>query len=70
MVSASDYVEVSRDTPETWDAQFDAAAQAAGFEDSAAALAAGEALATDSDVAALRQSVADTINRQYKPYRE
>jgi hypothetical protein len=70
LVSASDYVSLSRDAPEAWDAKFDAAARSAGFEDAAAALAAGEEYAADSDVAALRQSVTDTINKQYKPYRE
>ncbi|WP_428566471.1 MAG: hypothetical protein ACP59X_06315 [Solidesulfovibrio sp. DCME] len=70
LVSASDYVTVSRDQPEAWDAKFDAAAKAAGFEDAAAALAAGEEFASDSDVAALRQSVSDKILQQYKPYRE
>ena len=70
MVSASDYVPLSRDQPKTWDAKFDAAAQNAGFEDAAAALAAGDAYAADSDVAALRKAVADKILEQYKPYQE
>jgi|GEM_PF-1760511 len=70
LVSAGDYVAVSRDQPETWDAGFDAAAREAGFEDAAAALAGAEPLGADSDVAALRQAVADKILLQYKPYRE
>ncbi len=70
MVSASDYVALSRDQPDAWDAKFDAAAKNAGFEDSAAALAAGDAYAADAEVAALRQSVADKILEQYRPYRE
>lgn len=70
LVSASDYVTLSRDQPKTWDAKFDAAAQNAGFEDAAAALAAGDAYAADSDVAALRKAVADKILEQYKPYQE
>lgn len=70
LVSASDYVTLSRDQPESWDAKFDAAARSAGFEDAAAALAAGEEYAADSDVSALRQAVTDKILQQYKPYRE
>ncbi|MHC1789948.1 hypothetical protein [Solidesulfovibrio sp.] len=70
LVSASDYVTLSRDDPEEFDAKFDAIAQKAGFEDSAAALTAAESLASDSEITALRQSVADKILQQYKPFRE
>lgn len=70
LVSAGNYVTLSRDTPDAWDAKFDAIARDAGFEDAAEALAAGEAYAADSDVAALRQAVADKILQQYKPYKE
>ncbi len=70
LVSASDYVTVSRDEPETWDSRFDAIARNAGFEDSAAAIAAGEAMGADSEIAGLRQAVAEKILQQYKPYRE
>jgi len=70
LVSASDYVTLSRDQPETWEQTFDGIAKQAGFEDAAAALAAGDGLAADSDIAALRQAVADKIVQQYQPYRE
>jgi hypothetical protein len=70
LVSASNFVPLSRDTPEAYDAKFDEVAKAAGFESSADALAAAEAYAADSQVAALKQSVADMILQQYKPYRE
>jgi len=71
LVSASDYVTVSRDQPETWESRFDTIAKNVGFEDAAAATSAGETAAgSDSDIAALRQSVADKILQQYKPYRE
>lgn len=70
LVSSSDYVATSRDT-ETWDSKFDAIAKEAGFEDAAAAAAAGEKMsASDTDVASLRQSVAEKIVQQYKPYLE
>jgi len=70
LVSASDFVTLSRDQPAAYDDKFDAVAKDAGFEDSAAALAAAETYAGDSDVAALKQSVNDKILLQYKPYRE
>ena len=70
LVSASDYVTLSRDDPDAFDAKFNAIAKTAGFEDSAAALTAAESLAEDSDVAALKQSVTDKIMQQYKPFRE
>jgi len=70
LVSANDFVTTSRDDPTGWEERFDAIAQQAGFEDSAAALAAGEAMGADSDVANLRQAVADKIVQQYQPYRE
>ena len=70
LVSAGNFVELSRDTPEAYDAKFDEVAKAAGFESSADALAAAEAYAADSQVAALKQSVADMILQQYRPYRE
>jgi|APHig6443717817_1056837.scaffolds.fasta_scaffold651935_1 hypothetical protein len=70
LVSASDYVTLSRDEPQAFDAKFNAIAKDAGFEDSAAALTAAESMAEDKDVAALKQSVADTILQQYKPFQE
>ncbi|EFL50247.1 conserved hypothetical protein [Solidesulfovibrio fructosivorans JJ]] len=70
LVSASDYVPLSRDTPEAYDAKFDAIARDAGFEDAAAALAASEDYADDAEVAALRKAVADKILEQYRPYKE
>jgi len=70
LVSASDYVTTSRDSPEVWGEKFDGIARDAGFEDAAAALAAGEGLSADSDIAALRQAVANEIIQQYQPYRE
>lgn len=70
LVSASDYVTLSRDDPEAFDAKFNAIAKDAGFEDSAAALAAAESLGGDSDITALKQSVTDKILQQYKPFRE
>ena len=70
LVSASDFVTSSRDDPDGFGERFDAVAKQAGFEDAAAALAAGDALKTDSDVASLRQAVADKIVQQYQPYRE
>ena len=70
LVSAAGFVELSRDTPEAFDAKFDAVARDAGFENSADALSVAEAFAADSEVAALKQSVADMILQQYKPYRE
>jgi hypothetical protein len=70
LVSSADYVATSRDT-ETWEAKFDTIAKEAGFEDAAAAAAAGEAMsASDSDIASLRQAVAEKIVQQYKPYME
>lgn len=70
LVSSSDYVATSRDT-ETWEAKFDAVAKAAGYEDAAAAAAAGEEMsASDSEIASLRQAVAEKILQQYKPYKE
>ena len=71
LVSSSDYVSTSRDEPEVWEAKFDAIAKQAGFDDAAAAMAAGADLsATDSDVASLRQAVTTEINQQYKPFQE
>ncbi|QAZ66636.1 hypothetical protein [Solidesulfovibrio carbinolicus] len=70
LVSASNFVTLSRDTPEAYDAKFDEVAKSAGFENSADALAVAEAYAADSQVAALKQSVADMILQQYRPYRE
>ena len=70
LVSASNFVPLSRDTPEAFDAAFDEVAKAAGFENSADALAAAESYASDSQVASLKQSVADMILQQYRPYRE
>ncbi|EHJ49303.1 hypothetical protein DFW101_3304 [Solidesulfovibrio carbinoliphilus subsp. oakridgensis] len=70
LVSAGDYVATSRDQPDVWDAKFDAAARDAGFENAADALAASETMASDSDIAALRQTVTDKILLQYRPYRE
>ena len=70
LVSASDFVTLSRDQPEAYDAKFDAIAKEAGFEDAAAALAAAESFAADSDIAALKLAVNDKILLQYKPYRE
>lgn len=70
LVSASDYVPTSRDRPEEWEGRFNAIAKSAGFEDAAAALAASDAMGADSEIAALRQAVADKILLQYKPYRE
>lgn len=70
LVSASNFVTLSRDTPEAYDAKFDEVGKAAGFENSADALAAADAYAADSQVAALKQSVADMILQQYRPYRE
>lgn len=70
LVSSGDFVTLSRDQPEAYDAKFDAIAKEAGFEDSAAALAAAETYAGDNDVAALKQAVNDKILLQYKPYRE
>lgn len=70
LVSASDYVTLSRDNPEAFDAKFDAIAKSAGFEDAADALAAAESHGNDNDIAALKQSVNDKILQQYKPYRE
>lgn len=70
LVSASDYVTLSRDEPEAFDAKFDAIAKKAGFEDSAAALTAAESMSSDSDITTLRQAVADKILQQYKPFRE
>lgn len=70
LVSASDYVSVSRDHPDTWDAKFNAIAKDAGFEDSADALTASESMSGDSDIAAMRKAVTDKILLQYKPYRE
>ncbi|MFU2207599.1 hypothetical protein [Solidesulfovibrio sp. C21] len=70
LVSSSDYVSLSRDTPEAFDAKFDSLARDAGFEDAAAALAAGEDYAADAEVAALRKAVADKILEQYAPYKE
>ena len=70
LVSASNFVSLSRDTPEAYDTKFDDVAKAAGFDSSADALAAAEPYAADSQVAALKQSVADMILQQYKPYRE
>jgi hypothetical protein len=70
LVSASDYVSTSRDDPDGWQQKFDGIAQNVGFEDAADAMAAGEAMGADSDVATLRQAVADKIVQQYQPYRE
>lgn len=70
MVRAPDFVRLSRDDKGAWEAKCDAAARKAGFEDAAAARAAGENMADDPEVAALRQSVDDTIARQYRPYRD
>ena len=70
LVSASDFVTLSRDQPEAYDAKFDAIAKEAGFEDAAAALTAAESYAEDSDVAALKLAVNDKILLQYKPFRE
>ena len=70
LVSSSNFVSLSRDTPEAYDAKFDEVAKAAGFESSADALAAAESYAADSQVAALKQSVADMILQQYRPFRE
>ena len=70
LVSASNFVTLSRDTPEAYDAKFDEVGKAAGFENSADALAAAEAYASDSQVASLKQAVADMILQQYRPYRE
>ena len=70
LVSASDFVTLSRDQPEAYDAKFDAIAKEAGFEDAAAALTAAESYAEDSDVAALMLAVNDKILLQYKPFRE
>lgn len=70
LVSSSDYVATSRDTA-VWEHKFDAIAKEAGFEDAAAASAAGEtASASDADIASLRQAVAAKIVQQYKPYQE
>lgn len=69
LVSANDFVTLSRDEPEVWEAKFDGIAKDAGFEDAAAALAAGEDM-SDGAVAALRQAVAQKIVQQYEPYRE
>ena len=70
LVSASDFVTLSRDQPEAYDTKFDAIAKDAGFEDAAAALTAADSFAGDSDVAALKLTVNDKILLQYKPYRE
>lgn len=71
LVSASDYVTVSRDQPETWDQRFDAIAQSAGFANAADAVAAGEELAaSDTEIADLRLAVANKILQQYAPYKE
>jgi hypothetical protein len=71
LVSSSDYVSTSRDQPDVWDAKFDAIAKDAGFEDAAAAAAAGaEMSASDTTIASLRQDVAAKILQQYKPYLE
>lgn len=70
LVSANNFVALSRDTPEAYDAKFDEVAKAAGFENSADALAAAEAYASDSQVASLKLAVADMILQQYRPYRE
>ena len=70
LVSAGNYVTLSRDEPDAWQTAFDGIAKNAGFEDAAAALAAGEAMSADSDIASLRQAVADRIVQQYQPYRE
>ncbi|MFP5257781.1 MAG: hypothetical protein ACLGQH_02040 [Acidobacteriota bacterium] len=70
LVSSGDFVTLSRDQPEAYDAKFDAIAKDAGFEDSAAALAAAETYGGDNDVASLKQAVNEKILLQYKPYRE
>lgn len=70
LVSADDYVSSSRNT-DVWEAKCNAIARQAGFEDAAAAKAAGDTLsASDSDINALRQAVAAKIDQQYQPYME
>jgi hypothetical protein len=70
LVSSGDYVTTSRDDPEGWDTKFDNIAKDAGFEDAAAAVAAGDTMSSDPDIATLRKAVSDKILQQYKPYQE